>query len=285
MKILLPPFFIIFLQVLTTISHTCKASTTLPKFSAMLVFGDSTVDTGNNNHVLTLFLANHNPYGQDFPGQVPTGRFSDGKLIPDMIASFLGIKESVPPFLDPNISNDELRTGVTFASAGSGFDDLTAAASGVIPFSKQILYFRSYIERLKGFAGELEAMKIINGALVIISAGTNDFGFNFYDIPIRRHRFTIGGYQDFLQDRIKDFVKVKHASSAFWPIVIRKMLTILTIYVQLVYAPIWHFLSIQQKKLHKWRSLNVLTKGWPNNHLPTAIGVRGWSITLTGPPR
>jgi len=130
MKILLPPFFIIFLQVLTTISHTCKASTTLPKFSAMLVFGDSTVDTGNNNHVLTLFLANHNPYGQDFPGQVPTGRFSDGKLIPDMIASFLGIKESVPPFLDPNISNDELRTGVTFASAGSGFDDLTAAASG-----------------------------------------------------------------------------------------------------------------------------------------------------------
>ncbi|XP_059431122.1 GDSL esterase/lipase At2g30310-like [Corylus avellana] len=207
MKMLLPSSFIIFLQVLTTVSHTCKASTALPKFTAMLVFGDSSVDTGNNNYVLTAFQANHYPYGQDYPGHVPTGRFSDGKLIPDLIASSLGIKESVPPFLEPLISNDELRTGVNFASAGSGFDDLTAAASGVVSFSTQILYFKSYIERLKGFVGEAEATKIINGALVIISAGTNDFAINFYNLPTRRLQFTIGGYQDFLQVKIKEFVQ------------------------------------------------------------------------------
>jgi hypothetical protein len=231
MKILLPSSFIIFLQVLTTISHTCKASTALPKFTALLVFGDSTVDTGNNNYVLTLLQANHIPYGQDYPGQVPTGRFSDGKLIPDFIASTLGIKESVPPFLDPTISNDELRTGVTFASAGSGFDDLTAATTGVIPFSKQILYFKSYIERLKGFVGEAEAMKIINGALVIISAGTNDFGVTFYALPIRRKQFTIGGYQDFLQIKIKEFVQVNMLTLLSALI---KMLAIPMIYVQWV---------------------------------------------------
>ncbi|KAF5446633.1 hypothetical protein F2P56_032244 [Juglans regia] len=198
--------FIIFLEVLTIIGNTCRASTP-PKFPAILIFGDSTVDTGNNNYVVTLFRGNHYPYGQDFPNHVPTGRFSNGKLIPDSVASFLGIKENVPPYLDPNLSNDELRTGVCFASAGSGYDDLTSAASGVIPVSKQIDYFRNYIERLKGFAGEAEVMKIISGSLVMISAGTNDFGFNFYDIPTRRNQFSISQYQDFLQQRIQKFVQ------------------------------------------------------------------------------
>jgi hypothetical protein len=257
MKILLPSSFIIFLQVLTTISHTCKASTALPKFTALLVFGDSTVDTGNNNYVLTLLQANHIPYGQDYPGQVPTGRFSDGKLIPDFIASTLGIKESVPPFLDPTISNDELRTGVTFASAGSGFDDLTAATTGVIPFSKQILYFKSYIERLKGFVGEAEAMKIINGALVIISAGTNDFGVTFYALPIRRKHFTIGGYQDFLQIQMKEFVQVKHAYSTFCP---HKNASHTYDLCTIGYALTW-YCHMNPKKLYKERSFCVLTKG------------------------
>jgi hypothetical protein len=56
-------------------------------------------------------------------------------------------------------------------------------------------------------------MNIINGSLVPISAGTNDLGFNFYDIPTRRQQFNINQYQDFLQEKIKNFVKVKQASS------------------------------------------------------------------------
>lgn len=68
------------------------------------------------------------------------------------------------------------------------------------------------MERLKGFAGNDEAMKIINGSLVLISAGTNDFTLNFYDIPSRRLEFTIDEYQDFLLEGMKNFVKVKHAS-------------------------------------------------------------------------
>lgn len=153
MHILLPPFFIIFVQILTITTNTCKAST-LPKFPAILIFGDSSVDTGNNNYINTIFQSNHYPYGINFPGQVPTGRFSDGKLPSDLLANMLGIKESVPPFLNPNLSNDELRTGVCFASAGSGFDDLTTAASGVIPISTQIKLFKNYIMRLKGVVGK-----------------------------------------------------------------------------------------------------------------------------------
>jgi len=83
------------------------------KFSSILVFGDSTVDTGNNNYIKTLIKGNHLPYGRDFPNHVPTGRFSNGKLAIDFLASTLNLKETVPPFLDPNLSNEELLTGVS----------------------------------------------------------------------------------------------------------------------------------------------------------------------------
>jgi hypothetical protein len=49
--------------------------------TAVYIFGDSIVDPGNNNHRLTEAKANFPPYGQDFPGGVPTGRFSNG-LVP-----------------------------------------------------------------------------------------------------------------------------------------------------------------------------------------------------------
>lgn len=44
-------------------------------------------------------------------------------------AKYLGVKEFVPPYLDPTLSIEELMTGVSFASAGSGFDPLTPAIS------------------------------------------------------------------------------------------------------------------------------------------------------------
>lgn len=202
-----------FFLVLIIISKACisasSTDTSSPKFPAIFIFGDSTVDTGNNNYIDTLFKGNDYPYGQDFPGHVPTGRFSNGKLVPDFIASALKIKDMVPPFLKRNLSDEELLTGVSFASGGSGYDDLTTVASGVIPVSKQIDYFKKYIERIQGIVGEKEAKKIVERALVLVSAGTNDFGFNFYDIPTRRLEFDIDGYQDFLQKKLKKYIEVK----------------------------------------------------------------------------
>ncbi|XP_043705241.1 GDSL esterase/lipase At2g30220-like [Telopea speciosissima] len=197
-------FFLIFLLLLNTSNI---ASSTLPKFPAILVLGDSTVDTGNNNFISTPFKANHYPYGQEFPNHNPTGRFSDGRLVPDLLASGLGIKELVPPFLDPLLSDEELSTGVSFASAGSGFDDLTTLASRVIPLSQQLNYFKKYVKKLHRVVGEEEAKKIVSGALVLISAGTNDFLFNFYDLPTRRLQFDVTGYQDFLLQKFQDLIK------------------------------------------------------------------------------
>ncbi|XP_052882706.1 GDSL esterase/lipase At1g06990-like [Gossypium arboreum] len=140
-----------------TIINTCGASaSTNPKFPAIVIFGDSTVDPGNNNYIDTIFKGNIAPYGINFPGHVPTGKFSDGKLVTDFVASSLGIKDVVQPFLDPNLTNDDLRTGVSFASTNSGYDDLTTLLSNVITVSRQVEMFRSYIEKLKGIVGDEE---------------------------------------------------------------------------------------------------------------------------------
>ncbi|KAF3557091.1 hypothetical protein F2Q69_00016954 [Brassica cretica] len=195
-----------------TLIASCNAATIAtpqPPFPAILIFGDSTADTGNNNyHSQAVFKAKHLPYGVDLPGHEANGRFSNGKLISDVIASKLHIKEFVPPFLQPNISDQDIVTGVCFASAGAGYDDRTSLSSKAIPVSKQPSMFKDYIARLKGIVGDKKAMEIINNALVVISAGSNDFIWNFYDIPTRRLEYPdIYGYQEFVLKRLDGFVR------------------------------------------------------------------------------
>lgn len=193
-------FFMLLLQVTSGKNFT--------KFPAILIFGDSTVDTGNNNYIATPFQANHYPYGKEFPGHIPTGRFSNGKLVVDFMGTLLGIKQTIPPFLQSDLSSYELRTGVSFASGGTGYDALTANIGGVVPMSKQIENFKNYGQRLTKIVGKEEAHRIIGGALVVVSAGTNDFLFNFYDIPTRSVLLDIDEYQEFILERLHDFVKV-----------------------------------------------------------------------------
>jgi hypothetical protein len=85
---------------------------------------------------------------------------------------------------------------------------LTIALSGAISISKQIEYFKNYVVKIKSIVGEKEAKNRLGNALVIISAGTNDFLFNFYDIPTRRLEFNISGYQDYIQSRLQIFIEV-----------------------------------------------------------------------------
>ena len=53
--------------------------------TSIFIFGDSTVDPGNNDYVKTLFRSNFLPYGIDFPNHTPTGRFTNGRLPTDFI--------------------------------------------------------------------------------------------------------------------------------------------------------------------------------------------------------
>lgn len=64
-------------------SATLKGKQGRPFF----VFGDSLVDNGNNNFLITGARADMPPYGIDSPDHSPTGRFSNGLNIPDVIST------------------------------------------------------------------------------------------------------------------------------------------------------------------------------------------------------
>ncbi|MFS7891828.1 putative triacylglycerol lipase [Helianthus anomalus] len=80
---------IIFLFSFLLLGDHSRARITLPEgvtVPAVIAFGDSIVDQGANNNLKTVIKANFPPYGQDFPDQMPTGRFTNNKTPADMIA-------------------------------------------------------------------------------------------------------------------------------------------------------------------------------------------------------
>ncbi|GLJ48092.1 hypothetical protein SUGI_1015380 [Cryptomeria japonica] len=173
------------------------------RFPAIMVFGDSTLDPGNNNNINTPAKANFPPYGRDFPGRIPTGRFTNGKLSSDYLASALGIKDLVPAYLDRSLSSNDLLTGVSFASAGSGYDNMTAESGNVIALWKQVQYFREYISRITSIVGAERASSIVSNSLYYLAAGNADWGVSyFFNIGNaqnnRAMNYTIPQYTDLL---------------------------------------------------------------------------------------
>ncbi|EOA34484.1 hypothetical protein CARUB_v10022025mg [Capsella rubella] len=176
--------------------------------SALFAFGDSILDTGNNNLLLTLTKVNFFPYGRDFIGGRPTGRFGNGRVFSDMIAEGLGLKNILPAYRDPLLSNNDLSTGVCFASGGSGLDAITARIQGVIWVSDQVRDFQNYITRLNGVVGNQEqANTIISNAVYLISAGNNDIAITYFTTMTRRLQYTVSGYTDLLVTWTHDLIK------------------------------------------------------------------------------
>uniref|UniRef100_A0A0D9VD56 GDSL esterase/lipase n=1 Tax=Leersia perrieri TaxID=77586 RepID=A0A0D9VD56_9ORYZ len=183
---------------------------------AVIVFGDSTVDTGNNNAIGTPLRSDFPPYGRDMPGGArATGRFGNGRLPPDFISQSLGLPPLVPAYLDPAYGIADFARGVCFASAGTGLDNATAAVLSVIPLWKEVEYYREYQRRLHTHVGATSARRIVRDALHVVSIGTNDFLENYYMLTTGRFaQFTISEYQDFLVAAARDFLTVIHRLGA-----------------------------------------------------------------------
>ncbi|KAK6133482.1 hypothetical protein DH2020_032775 [Rehmannia glutinosa] len=98
--------------------------------SAVLVFGDSTVDPGNNNYVNTLFKSNFAPYGRNFVNRVPTGRFTDGRF-----------------------------SSIDFIGKYFVF--------GVIPVQKQLEYFKEYKTKLEVAIGVERTKSVISKSVFL----------------------------------------------------------------------------------------------------------------------
>ncbi|KAL9146284.1 hypothetical protein ABFS82_13G100600 [Erythranthe guttata] len=109
--------------------HQLRLKAAKHNMTCVLVFGDSSVDPGNNNYISTSIKSNFLPYGEDFFKGRPSGRFCNGRLATDFIAGAFGYTNLVRAFLDPAITKKDLLHGVSFASADSGYDELTANLS------------------------------------------------------------------------------------------------------------------------------------------------------------
>ncbi|KAK7360226.1 hypothetical protein VNO77_02208 [Canavalia gladiata] len=190
--------------VVTTISQSKNENYNAP---AVMVFGDSIFDTGNNNYIGTFFRADFKPYGRDFIGGKPTGRFSDGKLPSDFFAEILGLKDTLPPYLDPNLKIEDLLTGVSFASAGSGYDPLTIRISLALSIKDQLNLFKEYIEKLKVAVGEEKTNSIIAQSIFMISMGNNDIGVTYFLTPFRRNKLDIEEYSNMLVNMSSNFLQ------------------------------------------------------------------------------
>lgn len=82
-------FYLLFLSSCLFITSSRSQSHLIPspnnRSAALFIFGDSLFDAGNNNYLKNAAgRANFFPYGETF-FKYPTGRFSDGRIIPDFI--------------------------------------------------------------------------------------------------------------------------------------------------------------------------------------------------------
>ncbi|KAI3695167.1 hypothetical protein L1987_78156 [Smallanthus sonchifolius] len=160
-------FFLSLVIVLSLQFPLCDAQNNV--VSAVFVFGDSTVDPGNNNYLPTVARGNFPPYRKDFLNHTPTGRFTNGRIVTDFIASFVGVKENLPPYLDPSLTIEDLMT------------------RGALTVLQQLDLFREYKRKMKLAIGKERTDDLIKRGEYVVSLGTNDFAFNYY-APVRQFR-------------------------------------------------------------------------------------------------
>ncbi|KAJ0079042.1 GDSL esterase/lipase At5g18430-like [Pistacia vera] len=182
----------------------------LAEARAFFVFGDSLVDSGNNNYLATTARADAPPYGIDYPTRRATGRFSNGLNIPDIISEQIGQSEPPLPYLSPELTGQRLLVGANFASAGIGvLNDTGIQFLNIIRMFRQLDYFEEYQHRVSALIGAQETRRLVNRALVLITVGGNDFVNNYYLVPFsaRSRQFALPDYVKYVISEYKKLLK------------------------------------------------------------------------------
>ncbi|KAL8552749.1 hypothetical protein ACS0TY_001432 [Phlomoides rotata] len=150
-----------------------------PQFPCFFIFGDSLVDNGNNNELNTTAKVNYLPYGIDFP-EGPTGRFTNGRNIADILAQLLGFDTYIPPFA--TAQDDEIINGVNYASGSSGIRSETGERLGDrISMDRQLVNHNITISRIAQLLGNhTSAANHLNKCLYYFVVGSNDYINNYF---------------------------------------------------------------------------------------------------------
>ncbi|KAJ0728258.1 putative triacylglycerol lipase [Helianthus annuus] len=174
----IPLALAVFMAVITGISAD-QTSATAPSL-VTFIFGDSLTEVGNNNYLPYSLARSDFPfYGIDYINKKPTGRFTNGRTIGDIISEKLGIP-SPPPYLSLNPTDDTILKGVNYASGGAGIlNDTGLYFIQRMSFDDQIDYFENTTKVIKAKIGEQAANKLLNEAIYFIGMGSNDYINNF----------------------------------------------------------------------------------------------------------
>ncbi|KAL8515875.1 hypothetical protein ACS0TY_014539 [Phlomoides rotata] len=179
-----------------------------PLVPALIIFGDSVVDVGNNNNLETIVKADFPPYGRNFIKHQPTGRFCNGKLASDYTAENLGFTSYPLAYLSEKAREKQhLLIGANFASGSSGYYDTTAEIYNTIPLSKQVEFYKDYQKKLVTLVGQSNASSIINGSIHFVSSGSSDFVQNYYINPLLYEKYTTDQFSDILLQSYTKFVQ------------------------------------------------------------------------------
>ncbi|GKV18559.1 hypothetical protein SLEP1_g28922 [Rubroshorea leprosula] len=141
------------------------------KATFLIVFGDSLFDVGFGIDELCL-PSNNKPYGQKLKSQ--TGRFSDGRTIPDFIAEYvLGAEDRVTPYTCKLNENNDKFPGksLSFAQAGAGVLESSSKGTGRT-LGDQVKLFLELDDKIALFD---EASKKKEDTLYLISIGAFDY--------------------------------------------------------------------------------------------------------------
>ncbi|KAL9679162.1 hypothetical protein QQ045_017018 [Rhodiola kirilowii] len=154
---------------------------------ASYIFGDSLVDAGNNNYLPTLSKANIKPNGIDFKASrgAPTGRYTNGRTIGDIVGEELGQPHFAAPFLAPNTTGRAILHGVNYASGGGGvMNSIGRIFVNRLSMDIQIDYFNITRKQIDKLLGPSKAREyIMKKSIFSVTVGANDF-LNNYLLPV-----------------------------------------------------------------------------------------------------
>ncbi|XP_042477545.1 GDSL esterase/lipase 7-like [Macadamia integrifolia] len=155
--------------------------TRLPLVPAFYIFGDSLVDSGNNNQFSTSAKVNFKPYGIDFPDGT-TGRFTNGRTSADFLAQFLGLPYGPPYNGLSDSQKSEITTGMNYASGSAGILRETGSALGKnLPLEVQVQLFKETVNNYlpRNFKTKDELLQYLSKSIFGVVIGGNDYINNY----------------------------------------------------------------------------------------------------------
>ncbi|XP_023644901.1 GDSL esterase/lipase At1g28640 [Capsella rubella] len=185
LKKLISTFLLILYSTTVTIT---SSESRCRRYKSIISFGDSSADTGNYLHlsdVNHLPQAAFLPYGESF-FHPPSGRYSDGRLIIDFIAEFLGLPYVTSYFGSQNVSFDQ---GINFAVYGAtALDRGFLVEKGIesaftnVSLSVQLNIFKHILPNLCISSSPDCSREMLGDSLILMGEiGVNDYNYLFFE--------------------------------------------------------------------------------------------------------